>query len=117
MVNLFNVNEYDTWSRDLNTNFTLDICLCRAVKLNKNVDPDKYGYKGFSNGFDACSQFSLSVCEQGKNVIIFGVGNSLSMHTDNRKNDILVLIDEATNGLDDSTITAEDTVIKKKFFF
>ena len=39
------------------------------------------------------------------------------MHTDNRKNDILVLIDEATNGLDDSTITAEDTVIKKNFFF
>ena len=63
MVNLFKVNEYDMWSRDLNTNFTLDICLCRALKLNKNVDPDKYWYKGFSNGFDACSQFPLSVCE------------------------------------------------------
>ena len=43
MVNLFNVIEYDTRSRDLNTKFKLGNCLCGAVKLNKNVDPCKYG--------------------------------------------------------------------------
>ena len=42
------------------------------------------------------------------------------MHTDNRKNDILVLSEEPPYGLDDCTITAEDTVISlnpKKYFF
>ena len=41
------------------------------------------------------------------------------MHTDNRKNDILVLSEGPAHGLDDCAITAEDTVISlnpKKFF-
>ena len=42
------------------------------------------------------------------------------MHTDNRKNDILVLSEGPAHRLDDCTITAEDTVIslnpKKSFF-
>ena len=76
---------------------------------------------GFSIAFHVRSQFSLLTCKQGKNVIIFGVDNSLSMHADNRKNDILVLIEGPQNGSDDSTITAEDTIIslnpKKIIFF
>ena len=43
MVYLFNINDYHTRSRDLNTKFKLGNCLCRAVKLNENVDPCKYG--------------------------------------------------------------------------
>ena len=66
---------------------------------------------GFSIAFHVRSQFSLLTCKQGKNVIIFGVDNSLSMYADNRKNDILVLIEGPQNGSDDSTITAEDTII------
>ena len=61
------------------------------MKLTKNVDPDKYGYSGYSIVFDACSQFSLARDEWGKNIVIFGVDNSLSVHTDNRKSDILIL--------------------------
>ena len=76
---------------------------------------------GFSIAFHARSQFSLLTYKQGKNVIIFDVHNSLSMHADNRKNDILVLIEGPQNGSDDSTITAEDTIIslnpKKIIFF
>ena len=37
----------------------------------------------------------------------FGVDNSLSVHTSNRKNDILVLGESPTQGLDDTEITAE----------
>ena len=29
--------------------------MCGAIKLNKNVDPDKYGYGGYGIGFDARS--------------------------------------------------------------
>ena len=41
----------------------------------------------------------------GKNVIIFGVENSSSMHTDNRKKDILVLDEGSSQGLDYTIIT------------
>ena len=43
----------DTWSRDLNTDFTLRNCLFGTMKLNAN--PDKFGYG--SIGFDARSKF------------------------------------------------------------
>ena len=40
-VNLFIVCELDTWSRDLDADFTLKDCLFGCVKLPKNADPDK----------------------------------------------------------------------------
>ena len=54
VVSLFTVYELNTWSRDLNTDFTLKDCLFGAVMLNKNADPDKYNYSGYSIGFDLC---------------------------------------------------------------
>ena len=44
-----------------------------------------YGYSGYGIGFTACSQYSLSNDEWGKNVAIVGVDNSLSVHADKRK--------------------------------
>ena len=35
-----NVYEYDTWSRDLNSVFSLKFCFLGGVKLDKNADPD-----------------------------------------------------------------------------
>ena len=42
----------------------------------------------------------------GRNVVIFGVDNTSSMHADNRKKDILVLGQGLTNVLDDTVTTA-----------
>ena len=42
VVNLYISKELETWSRDLNTYFTLGVCCFGAVKLTKNADPDKY---------------------------------------------------------------------------
>ena len=44
---------------------------------------------------ESCNDFA-------RNVIIFGVDNTSSSHTDNRKNNFLVL-GEATHGINDST--------------
>ena len=41
IVNLYLSHKLDTWSKDLNTDFTLGNCLFGAVKLTKNADPDK----------------------------------------------------------------------------
>ena len=49
--------ELDTWSRDLNSDFTLQHCLFGGVKLAKNADPNKCVYSGYGNGFDLCSIF------------------------------------------------------------
>ena len=43
----------------------------------------------------------------GKNVIIFGADMSSSVHIDNRNKDILILSEEPTQGLHDTTLTAD----------
>ena len=64
---------------------TLGDCLFGVVKLTKNTDPYKYEYSDYGIGFDACTQLSLLTGEWDKNVVIFGVENSLSEHSDNKK--------------------------------
>ena len=43
----------------------------------------------------------------GKNIIIFGVNMSLSVHIDNKKKNIVTLGIGPTQGLDDTTFTAQ----------
>ena len=58
-----------------------------------------------------------------KNVIIFGVDMSSSVNTDNKKEDILILVIGPTQGLDHSTLTAEAqylidfSISNRKFYF
>ena len=42
-----------------------------------------------------------------KNVVIFGVDMISSVHIDDKKKDILILVIGPTHGLDDTTLTAE----------
>ena len=58
-------------------------------------------------GFDSGSEFSLLDGSVGKNVIVFGVDLSLSVHIHNKKKDILVLGKDPTQGLDDTNLAAE----------
>ena len=62
-----------------------------AVKLTKNIDLDKNSYSRNCVGFNSCSLFSDPGFDWGKNVVVFGVDNSSSMHIDNKKKYILVL--------------------------
>ena len=71
VVNLFIVNELDTWSRDLKADFTLEDFLFEAVKITKKAGPDKYKYSGHSIGFDSRSELSLPDGSMGKNVIFW----------------------------------------------
>ena len=78
-----------------------------SVKLTKNADPDKYKYSGYGIGFGSPSEFLLNDGSVGKNVIIFGAGMSSSVHIDMTNKDILILCERPTQGLDDTTLTAE----------
>ena len=55
VVKIFVVYKSDTWSQDLNANYTLQECLFEAVKLTKNNDPHKYSYFVYGIGFYSCS--------------------------------------------------------------
>ena len=78
-----------------------------AVSLVKNADIDKCKYSEHGIGFDVTGTFSSSNGGFGKNVIISGVDMSSSIHTDDKKNDILTLSEGLTQELDDTTLTTE----------
>ena len=71
--------------KNLSAKFTLGGCVFGAVKLTKNTQLEKYGYNDYGIGFDTCPQFSLPSCDLGKNVVSFGVDNSLSPRVNTRK--------------------------------
>ena len=52
--------------------------------------------------------FTLFTSDWSKNVIIFGVDNSLSVLIDKRKKIMLILGEGQTDGLDDTKIATED---------
>ena len=82
-------------------------CLFGSVKLTKNADLDKYQYGGYCIGFDSRSEFSFTDGSFGKNVSIFGSDISSSVHIDNKGKYILILGEGATQGFDDTALTAE----------
>ena len=106
VINLYISDTLSPWLRNLNTNFTLNNCLFGSVKLTKNADPDKYKYK--SIGFDSCLVFSFTGWSMGRNVLIFETNMSWSVNIDNKRKDILILGEGPTQGLDDTTLTAEE---------
>ena len=96
VINLYISFNLHTWSRYLNTKFTLVYCLFEAMRMTKASDPDKYGYSGYGTGFNECSQFSLPDSSWDKNIICFGVNISSSVYVDNKNNNILVLGESPT---------------------
>ena len=107
VINLYISYAINPQLRNLNKDFILGNCLLRSIKLIKNADVDKYKYGGYGLGFDPCSEFSLPDGSTGKDVIISGADMSLSVHIDNKGKNIFILGEGLTQGLDDTTFTAE----------
>ena len=70
------------WWRDLSVGFAIGNCLPGAMNLTKTADLDKCGYGIWLN---TRSQLLSPHISLGKNVFIFGVGNSFSGQVDNKK--------------------------------
>ena len=106
-------NAYIVYSLNLNLNnfdFALEICLFDAIRLVKNADIDKYKYLGYGIEFDSRGTFLFPDGSVAQNVIIFGADMSSSVHANNKTRDILVLDEGLTQGLDDTTLTAEKNI-------
>ena len=68
------------------------------MQITKNADTSKYDYKGYGICSDEGGTFSHKITEDGRvhttmgrNVIIFGVDMSSSIHATNRANHIYVM--------------------------
>ena len=81
VINLYISYALGAQLKTVNTDFTLVNCLFGSVRIWKKC--------------------------YGKNVIIFGPDMSSSVHFDNKAKDILIIGEEPTKGLDDTTLTAE----------
>ena len=60
-------------------------------KTGDTTDTDKYIYSGYRLGFDRTGQFSHPQGVMARNIIIFGVNSSNSIHATNKTQNILIL--------------------------
>ena len=73
--------------------------------MNKNADIDKYKYSGRGIAFERGLVYSFGN-RFDRNVIIFGVKMSSSVHVDENKKDILIIGKCPTQGLTEHSLTA-----------
>ena len=94
---------------DISSYPTLENCLFGAFSLAKNTNIDQYKYFVFCIGFGWKGTFSFGN-GFGKNVIIFGVDMSSSVHVDNKKKYMLILGKGSTQELE-RTLTLKENWI------
>ena len=114
VINIYVVYKLDPISSTRNMDYTIQNALFGAMKITKNTDFSKNNYTGYGLRFDEGGEFGHTV-KQGnfncttnaKNVIIFGVDMSFSVHATNRANNIYVMGKEFVQGINNTTIYAE----------
>ena len=85
IVNVYIV--YSLSQKTINSDNVLKNCLFGASKVTKpgdTTDTDKYIYSGYGLGFDRTVQFTHRQGGIARNIIIFGVNLSNSVHATNK---------------------------------
>ena len=106
-INIYCVYELDSIASSRDTSFTIQNALFGAMQITKNAtDSDKNNYKGYGICFDERSQFGHTITENGvtytsngRNVLIFGVNMSFSVHATIKANHIYLMGDRLTQGI------------------
>ena len=101
IVNVCIVYNLEAWSRNPTNNFKFKHCLLGATNMVKNGDKEKYAYSRYGITLVSASWWSFDN-DTARNVIIFGVDNSSSSHSDNHKNNFLILDEGPTFGINES---------------
>ena len=114
IINIYCVYEIQPISSSRDITFTIQNALFGAMEITKNTDTSKYNYKGYGICFDEGGTFSHRITEGGRthttlgrNVLIFGVDMSFSVHATNRANNIYVMGDGLMQGIIDTRIYVE----------
>ena len=114
-INIYCVYKLDPIASTRDISYTIQNALFGAMQVTKNAtDYDKNNYKGYGICFDERSQFGHAITENGRahttngrNVLIFGVDMSFSIHRTNRANHIYLMGDGLTQGINDTTLYVE----------
>ena len=113
-INMYVVYKLNPISSTRNTDYTIQNALFGAMKITKNTDSSKNNYTGYGLCFHEGGEFDHQVRQgnfdrttNAKNVIIFGVDMSSSIHAKNRANNIYVMGKNFIQGINDTTIYAE----------
>ena len=115
VVNIYIVCKLDPIASTRVTSFTIQNALFGAMQITKDVtDNSKHNYKRYGICFDKRSEFGHTITEGGRahttdarNVLLFGVDMSFSVHATNRANNIYLMGTGLTQGIHDTTIYAE----------
>ena len=87
--------KYNLSQKTINSDNVLKNRLFGATKGTKpgdTTDTDKYIYSGYVLGFDRTGQFTHPQDGMARNIIIFGVNSSNSVHAANKTQNILILV-------------------------
>ena len=107
-INIYIVYKLNPISSTRNTDYTIQNALLGALKITKNADSSKNNYTGYGGEFShTVRQGNFDRTTSAKNVIIFGVDMSSSIHATNRANNIYIMGKEFIQGINDTTIYAE----------
>ena len=115
VINIYCVYEIQPIASSRDTTFTIQNASFGAMQITKNAtDNPKNNYKGYGTCFDERSEFGHTITEDGRahtkngrNVLIFGVDLSFSVHATNRANNIHVMGDGLTQGIHDTALYVE----------
>ena len=105
-VNVYMVYDLNSSPKNPNNNFKFKNCLFGATSVTKNSDKEKYLYCGYGITFDSAGSWKIDN-DSARNVKMFGVDDSLSSHSDIRKNNFLVLGEGSTFGINGSFSSQE----------
>ena len=113
-VNMYIVYRLNPVSSTKNTDYTIQNALFGAIKITKNTDYSKNNYTGYGLCFDEGGTFTHTIREgnfdhttTARNVLIFEVDMSFSVHATNRANNIYVMGKALIQGINDITIYPE----------
>ena len=115
VINIYCVYEIQPIASSRDTSFTIQNALFGAMQITKDAtDNLKNNYKGYGICFDEGSQFGHTITENGRahttngrHLSIFRVDMSFSVHATNRANNIYVMGDGLTQGINDTTLHVE----------
>ena len=110
IANAYIVYYLDVWSRNATNNSKFKNCLFGATNTAQNSDKEKYVYSGYGIIFDSTGSWSFDNDFSG-NVMIFDVDNSSLFHSDNRKNNFLILGEGAAYAISESFGSPEKKLI------
>ena len=101
IFNIYIVYDLDNWPKNSLRNFALKNYFFGSTNIAKDNDKEQYVYSSYGITFDRKCPWSFND-DFARNIIIFGVDNSSSSHTDNLENFFLFLSERDTLGIKES---------------